>query len=337
MRSLAIFLAVGLLLWCLYSSIYLVDRAEFAYVTQFGRHIATFDGVTDAGWHWKLPWPIQAVQRIDHRLQLFDLPPAEMVTPDTRGKTIDKTLTIEAYVCWRIPQAEDVDRFIRHIGTTDRAREILGPWISSRFGAEISNMPLEDLISVADPQQVRERMDRLSRRLLGEGDDGLRAKTRQKYGIEIVDIRLRRFNHPPGVRDSIFDRIRSERNKKAAEYTSEGAQLAANIASAAEKERQDILTEARALEQRLKKEAEIRADEIRNQAHSKDREFYTFLQKLEAYQRILGESKDLLLLSSHHPLFDLLLNPPRMKGPGSPTGTAGTPPPTHDPSRSGGP
>ena len=133
---------------------------------------------------------------------------------------------------------------------------------------------------------------------------------RQDYGIDIVDIRLRRFNYPPQVREAIFDRIRSERNKKVADYQSQGEQLAKNIRSQAEFEERTILADARATEQRLKGQAEAEADRIRNEAHSKDVAFYAFLKKLAEYQRILGDNKTVLFLSTHRDLFDLLFKPP---------------------------
>src|SRR5262249_52324197 len=81
-----------------------VGAAEYVYLTEFGRLMAVLDGgnAEQAGLHFKLPWPIQAVQRLDRRLQAFDLDGAELLTRDPRGNTIDKTLTIDAYVCWRI-------------------------------------------------------------------------------------------------------------------------------------------------------------------------------------------------------------------------------------------
>ena len=301
------------------TSFFAVDRTEFAYVTRFGRPVGTYDGATDAGLHMKLPWPIQAVQRIDHRLQVFDLAGAELLTHDPKGNTIDKTLTIGAYVCWRIADAEGVDRFIRTVGTPERAEAILGQQISSRLGAEIGTMRLEELISVAPSKEVKERMDDLNQRLLGNGHpeqrspgnrEGLKETARETYGIDLVDIRLRRFNYPPQVREAIFERIRSERNKKAADYQSEGAQLAEDIKSQAEYEARTIVADARATEQRLKGEADAKADQIRNQAQSKDVAFYTFLRKLDEYQRVLGDKKSVLLLSSHRDIFDLLFKPP---------------------------
>jgi membrane protease subunit HflC len=246
-------------------------------------------------------------------MQVFDLAGAELLTHDPAGGTIDKTLTITAYVCWKIADQAGVDRFIRTVGSPERAEAILGQRISSRLGATIGQMKMDDLISVVTVQEGEKRMDRLSRRLLVESDAGsqsLQESARNEYGVEIIDIRLRRFNYPPQVREAIFDRIRSERNKKVADYQSEGALLAENIKSQADADARIRLADAHATEQKLKGEANAEADRIRNQAQSKDAAFYTFLKKLEEYQRILGDNKTVLLLSSHREIFDLLFKPP---------------------------
>src|SRR6266446_9497291 len=113
---LIVFVLVALL------SAFAVDRTELAYVTQFGRLVAVYDGAKDAGLHWRWPWPVQSVQRLDRRLQVFDLPEIELLTRDDKGETIDKTITVDAYVCWRIDGEDGVSRFIRAMGTADRAR-----------------------------------------------------------------------------------------------------------------------------------------------------------------------------------------------------------------------
>jgi len=308
---LIVFVLVALL------SAFAVDRTELAYVTQFGRLVAVYDGATDAGLHWRWPWPIQSVQRLDRRLQVFDLPEIELLTRDDKGETIDKTITVDAYVCWRIDGAEGVRHFIRALGTPERAQEVLGPQISSRIGAEISNLKMDDLVSVVSPEEAHARMGRLRDRLLGDVGESpdhvgsLRALAREVYGIDLVDVRLRRTSHPPDVRDAIFARIRSERARKVADYQGQGAVLAAKIRSEAELEARNILTEAKAAEQEMKGKADAEADRIHNLAHSQDSDFYAFLKKLEEYQRILGDNKSVLLLSSHRDLFDLLFKPPR--------------------------
>jgi len=162
-------------------------------------------------------------------------------------------------------------------------------------------------------------MNKLSQRLLdqiktAEDNSGLRLSLREKarsaYGIELVDIRLRRFNYPAQVRDAIFDRIRSERNRKAAEYQNEGLKKSREIMSQAEYRERTLLADARAKEQRLKGQAEADADRIRNLAQGKDVAFYTFLKKLAEYERILGDNKTVLLLSSNRDIFDALFKPP---------------------------
>jgi modulator of FtsH protease HflC len=314
MRKLLVLLAILIIsspLWfqaALNTALLAVDRTEFAYVTQFGRHVATYDGAKDeeAGLHWRWPWPVQSVQRLDRRLQYLDLPGAELLTHDPKRNTIDRTLTIVSYACWRVTnEHEGVDRFVRRLGTSEQAKAILRQRISSRLGAVIGQMEMDDLIST-DGAKVESNMMKLRLRLL----DGLQRQAKEEYGVELVDIRLRRHSYPQAVRQAIFDRIVSERNKKVAEYQSEGNQLAANIKSEADRDARFILTEARGREQELKGQAEAEADRIRNAAHSKDVEFYAFLKKLEEYQRILGDNKSVLLLSSHRDLFDLLFNPP---------------------------
>src|SRR5436189_6364411 len=121
--------AVIVLALVVLSGAFAVDRTEYVYVTQFGRLVAIYDGASDAGLHWRWPWPIQSVQRLDRRLQFFDLPAAELLTKDAAGE-IDKTLTVKAYVCWRIvgkdADENGVDRFIRRMGSAKQAEATLG-------------------------------------------------------------------------------------------------------------------------------------------------------------------------------------------------------------------
>ena len=302
--ALRVLLPIAIVLW-LRSALYSVDYSEFAYVTRFGEPVLTQDGRTDAGLHRKWPWPVDAVLRIDGRMQAFDLPAVESLTRDATTKTVDKTLAVDAFMTWRIPDAAAADRFIRTVGTAEQAKRILGPRINGRLAAIISTMPLDDLIAVADEAKIDERTERLRVQLLSDRD-----RVRTDYGIEIVDLRVRRFSYPEAVRASIAERIRSERARKVADYESEGRKMAADIASAAEKDARNIEAQARAKKQVIEGQADVDADRIRNEAHAKDPEFYTFLQKLKAYQTMLSETRDVLLLSSQHPLFDLLLSPP---------------------------
>src|SRR5262249_4662403 len=152
---------------------------------------------------------------------------------------IDKMLTVDGFVCWQIADRDGVDRFIRTVGTAERARAIVGPRVSGRIGAIISRMPLDELIRVAPPTErgaVEARSENWRRQLFGTGVEDVRQQIREEYGITLVDVRLRRLNYPDSVRPAIFDRIRSERKRKAADYESDGERKAREIRAAAERD-----------------------------------------------------------------------------------------------------
>src|ERR1019366_4022008 len=312
---LAILIAVRL-------SLYTVDAAEYVYVTVLGQPVATYDGAAiedGAGLKFGWPWPIQQALRLDRRLQLFDLPEVEQLTNDPEGKTIDKMLLLKAYVCWKIADANAVDLFVKRIGSADRARAILEKRVNSQLGAAIGQMRMDDLVNTADdPTTGKKLVDVTTENLRDQLLANLREPIRKEYGIDLVDIRLSRFNHPVNVRESIFQRIRSERSKKVTEYQSEGELQASNILSQADQEVREKIAQAKSVEEKTKADADTEAIRIRNQAHSQDPEFYGFLKKMEKLQSILGGEKTMLLLSTHRPLFESLFDPPRMKGNPSP-------------------
>ncbi len=320
-------------------TLYSVDATEYAYVTQLGQHLATHDGGaadSGSGLHVGWPWPIQTVTRLDRRLQFFDLPGPELLTHDPKSNTIGVGVIVETYVCWRIADAAAVDRFIKSMGTAEQAKTILGQRINSQLGAAIGRMKMEDLISTKPGQepgttQVDETIAGLQQELLA----GLQASVNKEYGIELVDVRLRRFNHPEEVRPTIFARIQSERGKMVAKYNSDADKQAKKIDSEAEEIKRGKIADARFREAKLKGEADTEAIRLRNQAHSLDPEFYAFLKKLEKLQNILGDNKTILLLSSHRPIFDLLFQPPRPNGT-MVNGANGKAPLSPDPKKGGG-
>src|SRR5262249_6552995 len=157
------------------------------------KHRATFDGANQedgAGLKFGWPWPIQQAQRLDRRMQLFDLPPTEQLTHE--GKTIDKILLLEAFVVWKIKDEDAVDRFVKRIGTAARAREILAPQINGRLGAAIGQMPMSDLVNttIVDPATGKTKVDVALERLRTDLLRDLRKEVLDEYGIELVDIRL---------------------------------------------------------------------------------------------------------------------------------------------------
>lgn len=304
-------LVVVLLIYPGSSALFTVDAAELVYLTQFGRKVAIYDGgaADQAGLHFKWPWPVQSVQRLDRRLQTFELADAELVTRDAKVGVIDTTITVDAYVCWRIDGADGADRFVRTVGGPEGARLILGTRIANDLATAITEMEMQDLVST-DAKRIDDRRDLVRQRLLDEGEPPLRQTAREVYGIEVVDVRIRRVSHPARVRESIFDRIRSERAKKVADYESKGTLEAAKIRTKAEREVADMKTNAEREAKKIRGEAKAHAEKILSDAALQGPEFYLFLRKLEDYQRILGDGKTTLLLSTHREMFDLLYAPP---------------------------
>jgi modulator of FtsH protease HflC len=333
MRLAMLILVAGVIALGVWMSVFTVDPTEYVYVTQFGRHVATYDGNatdTDAGLHVRWPWPVQSVRRLDRRLQYFDLPAIELLTRDNAaadksgGSSVDKTLTVEAYVCWRIDRAEGhVDRFVRRIDNPARAREFLGQRVNSELGALIGQMHMDDLISTgaAAPDfkdnplpGSRTKVDVSMHKLREDLLNKLQNPVLDEYGIEIVDVRLRRFNHPAKVRETIFSRIISERELKAAYYKNEGKKRADDIRSLADAEVDKLARAAEKVEKEKKREAEAEAALILAAAFKKDEGFFRFWQQMEQMKSILGNPKTTLLLSTHRGIFDFLFNVPGPDG-----------------------
>lgn len=295
-------------LWFLWACVFTVDRSEFVYLTTLGAHAATYDGANprEAGLHFRWPWPVQDVRRVDRRLQVLELPGIEQLTRDAQRDAIDRTLTIDAYMLWRVSDGQGVDRLLRAAGGVDEARQLLAQRLGGELGAACGRLQMDDLINAKEPERVRRERDKLRANLM----EALGKPALEQYGVEVVDIRLRRVSYPGQVRQAIFDRIISERERKAAEYQSQGEQEAAKIRADADREIGQMRGKAEAEAIRMKGQSEAEADRVRNDAQQKDPAFYTFLRKLEEYQRVLGDGKSTLLLSTHRELFDSLLNPP---------------------------
>ncbi|MDY3562414.1 SPFH domain-containing protein [Gemmata sp. JC673] len=342
-RSLQVVGSVLVALW-LRTAFYTVDAAEFVYVTRFGAPVALHDGARGAGLHLKAPWPVDSVLRIDRRLQSFDLPAVEALTRDPVTRTVDKTLAVDAFVTWQIPDAAAADRFVKTVRTPEQARKLLGPIINGRLATVISTMPIEDLIGVTDTQLtlaavaggpilglpessfraddvrlIDERNERVRRKLLGADGpsggaggaaDNLRVKALEEYGIQVIDVRVRRFSYPNDVRASIAERIRSERAKKVAEYESEGRKRAADITTDADRAARIVEADARAQKTVIEGQAAADAARIRAAAYAQDREFYLFLEQLKSFQAMLAETRDTLLLTTKHPLLRIIQGPP---------------------------
>ena len=201
------FFVIAALLYLASTCVIFVDETEYAYITRFGE-LRTV--VVDPGLRFKLPWPIERVRRFadgfDRRLQIYEPPALERLTRDK------KSLTVGSFVCWRIDR-DNLDRFFRSVGTIDDAKRLLDDRVSAQISAEIGKRDLSQLVSISEGEsQLEPMMAHLTEHMRQVGE---------QFGVEVIDVRLKRFNHPSEVRPAIYDRIRSERNRDAVRYRSE--------------------------------------------------------------------------------------------------------------------
>ena len=274
--------AGGLLL--VYLSFYCVRETEFALVTQFGRPVRT---VLEAGLHVK--WPFQYLLRFDRRLRIYNPRPSEFLTRDK------KNLVIENYVAWRI---EDPNRFVQSVGDASAAEMRLHDIIWSGLSASLGTRDLDSLVSAsAEKVQATWMLDQLT----ANAD---RAALSQ-YGIRVVDVRVRRLNLPEQNKQSVFARMRAERERIAMQYRAEGEEQALIIRASADRGKEEILSAAYKDSEKIRGEGDAEATRIYGQAYSRNPRFYKLLRTLESYKKVLDD-KTTIILNSDSELLKIL-------------------------------
>jgi membrane protease subunit HflC len=286
------------------SSLVIVDETEFAVVTNFGRIVAIYgDEPGEAGLHTKAPW--QVALKIDRRVKVFEPPAREVITGDKRN------LEVASYVVWRV---SDPVLFLRASGSHELAEARLYERVSAALSDAIGR---RELSALASTDAGRWALDDLTR----EVANAVAPAAEVELGADVLDVRLRRFNHPVEVRPAVFDLIRSERRQVAAKLRAEGEAQYVTITSQADRMRDTILAQADADAQRIRGNAEAEATRVLNEAHAHDAKFFEFLRTLDAYRFIL-DGQTTVVLSSSSPLLKLLSNgPPMDRSPESPSGS----------------
>jgi len=272
-------------------SLIFVDESEYVIVTQFGEPIET---LREAGLHFKAPY--QSTIRIDKRLQLYAPRPSEFLALEK------KNVDLAVFVCWRV---EEPQRFLETVNDIAGAESRIHDVVWSELAAAVGRNPLESLVST-DPKL--HKLDEL----IHSVKDGCAKLAKKNYGIEIVDVQLKRIGMPTQVRDSVFQRMRSERSRIARQYRAEGEEEALKKRATADRDKTVILAEAYAKAEKIRGEAEADATRIYGQAHQQDPKFYELLRTLEAYKKFLDE-KTTLLLSADSELLKFLTGSSMLK------------------------
>jgi modulator of FtsH protease HflC len=285
-------IALGVLVWLASRCFVIVDETEFVLITDFGRTVEVLgDNPGEAGLHGKWPW--RSSLAVDRRLRVFEPPAREMITGDKRN------LEVASYVAWRV---KDPQRFVASSGSLEAAEARLNERVSAALSDALG---VRDFASLASTDPKVWRLDDLTKEVLA----AVAPSASKELGVEVLDVRLRRFNHPVEVRPAVFDLIRSERRQVAERLRAEGESQYQILKSQAERERDAILAKAEAEAERIRGKGDAEATRVLNQAHARDPKFYEFTRTLETYRSILDE-RSTLVLSSQSTLLRLLTQGP---------------------------
>ncbi len=281
MRNTVILIAVGIfILIMLFQCFYTVDEKEQVIILQMGEYKKTVDS---PGIHTKLPF-VQTAKSLDKRVLKSDAPPTSYLTGEK------KNLEVDHITRWRIV---DPVTFYKSIGSDEsQASNRLNAIVVSELRDELASYDLVDIIST----QREIIMNDVTERAAAKAID---------FGIEIIDVRIKRADLPEELQGNVFARMMAERQREAKKYRAEGEEQALQTKAEADLEAIVILAEAYKIEQSLKGEGDAQATAIYAAAYSQAPQFYSLLRTLETYTSIM-DSKTTLVLSTESDLFKYL-------------------------------
>ena len=264
------------------STLFVVDQRQYGVLYSFGQ---IKEVITEPGLRFKLPQPFQNVVFLDRRVLTLDSP--ETGSIQTAEK---KNLVVDWLVKWRIADAR---QFIRNNsgGTNISTAEArLTSVVQDALNSEVTKRTVKDVLST-DRDKI---MQGVQQRLI---DD---AKT---FGIEIVDVRIKRVDFPPSVADSVYQRMKSERQQVANELRSMGGAEGEKIRADADRQREVLIAEAYRDAQKIKGEGDAKASALYAESFGRDVQFAQFYRNLDAYKASFSKKSDVMLLDPSSEFF----------------------------------
>lgn len=280
-------IAIVLGLICISS--FTVSEREYVILTQFGKPT---DTVKTAGFEWKRPGFLETVNRIDRRIHTFTTQPIQLLLGDKNP------IVLTSYICWRVREPL---LFFQSLVNADIATQKLGDMVNSQLGNALGDFKLGNIINT-DPSEVKLKI--LEQRIV----ENINTGAQEKYGIEVVQVGIRRIAYPTVVADAVYNRMRSEREKEALKFRAQGMEEATKIKAKADREVTEILAEAYKQAEILKGEGDQKALKVYATAYGKDKSFFEFTKSMEMYKDILSQ-KSTLVISTDSGLFRYLNNP----------------------------
>ena len=267
---------VLLALVCLLSSVYTVEENQYACTVRFSKIIHT---TQTPGLHFKVPF-LDSVKYFPKAMMLYDIPPSEVLTSDKQNMTVDN------YILWRV---SDPLLFYQSLGSTVVAEERLNALTYNTLKTVMGTLSQADIINMDDASERNEIY----------------------AGIEVVDVKIKRFDLPEANENAVYARMISERNQIAEKYTADGNYDASIIRNDVDKQVNIIVSNAKA--EAAKLEAEGEAEYMRMLAEAYDtpdkKEFYEFTLALDALKQSLDGGEKTIILGENSPLAQILLNP----------------------------
>ena len=273
---------LGLLVFALLaSSVYIIDEREKGIVLQFGDPVKVDVPV---GIHFKVPF-IQSVNKYDARLQTLDERPDRVITVN------GKYLLVDSFVKYKI--SDVLTSYKATAGSFNQLNSVLSQRVESVLKNQFSSRTIVEVVA-------GER-DLLMSILLSNLNNSV-----NDLGVEIIDFRVKRIDLPPEVSSSVYQRMRTERNRLAEQLRSEGKEIAREIRAVADKDRVVILAEAYKKAEQLRGEGDAESTRIYAEAFGQDPEFYEFTRSLKAYVETFENKSDVLLIDSNSEFFKYL-------------------------------
>ena len=273
---------VGVIAVVAFFSIFIVKEVNQAIVLQFGDPKKI---ISKPGLNFKLPF-IQNVVFLDKRILNLDAPPEEVIASD------QKRLIVDAFARFQIV---DPLKFYISVGNERVARSRLSTIINSRIRSVLGTQRLQTLLSEDRTKQMS---------LIQEGVNN----EAEKFGIKIIDVRIKRADLPQANSEAIFARMQTERNREAKEFRAKGAEMAITITSTADKEVTVILAEAQKKSEIMKGEGDGKRNKIFADAFGQDPEFFAFYRAMQAYETALIGGETSLVLSPDSEFFKFFGN-----------------------------
>jgi membrane protease subunit HflC len=252
-------------------SVYTVDEREQALVFRFGEIITTD---TQPGIKFKMPF-VNSVKFFDDRIQTMDADPQSYLTLEK------KNLIVDSFVKWRIRDVREY--YVRLGGSKIRAHSRLSKRVNDAIRDEIGKRSVKDVVS-GDRVLI---MD-IVRKAVDQEAAGL--------GLEVVDARLKRVDLDPDINETVYNRMRAERERVAKELRAQGEEEAEKIRADADRQRQVLIAEANRTAEQIKGEGDARATNIYAAAYGQDEEFFRFYKSLEAYKNTFSDKSDLFIV-----------------------------------------